>query len=279
MKAGRARGLSPAGFHDIAYVAWGDESAARPPVLCCHGLTRNGRDFDILAKALAADRFVFAPDMVGRGRSDWLRDPQHYAYPQYLADMNAVLQLLPDREVDWVGTSMGGLIGMMLAALPGSPIRRLVINDIGPFVPQAALTRIAGYVGRDESFADLAELEAQLRRNHAPFGPLSDAQWRHLAEHSHRRRADGRLALAYDPAIAVNLRLALRDWDLWEIWEKVNCPVLVLRGADSDLLLPETAARMMQSGADLSVFPGIGHAPALMAEDQIALVKAWLDRD
>jgi len=265
--------LGAAGFHRIHYTEWG----AGPVVLCVHGLTRNGRDFDRLAASLSGRRVV-CPDVVGRGRSDWI-DPAGYGYPQYLADMTALVARLGVDELDWVGTSMGGLIGMMLAAQPNSPVRRLVLNDIGPFVPKAGLERLAGYVGADPSFADLGEVEAYLRRVHAPFGPLADADWRHLAEHGHRRCSDGRLRLHYDPAIGKPFRDGtLADVDLWQLWDRIACPVLVLRGARSDLLLPATAAEMARRGplARVVELPGIGHAPVLMSADQIAIVADWL---
>ncbi len=180
----------------MAYAEWGAAEAARV-VLCVHGLTRSGRDFDRLAAALAASGCrVVCPDVVGRGSSDWLEDPAGYAYPQYLADMTALIARLDVEAVDWVGTSMGGLIGMMLAAQPGTPIRRLVINDIGPFIPKAALARIGDYLGQDQSFADLEAAEAHLRTVHAPFGPLTDAQWEHLTLHSVRPAAASAAASA-----------------------------------------------------------------------------------
>jgi pimeloyl-ACP methyl ester carboxylesterase len=274
-------GGAPGEPHRIAYVEWGDASADRL-VICCHGLTRNGRDFDFLAARLAGLRMrVVCPDIAGRGRSDWLQDPAQYGYPQYVADMSKLIAALGATQVDWVGTSMGGLIGMFLAALPESPIRALVLNDIGPVVPKSALERISGYVGNDESFGDLAALETHLRRIHAAFGPLTDAQWGHLAAHGHRGRPDGGYGLAYDPAIAVNVRQAVQDWDLWPSWDRITSPVLVLRGAQSDLLSAETAQAMTARGpkAELVTFPGIGHAPALMAEDQIDVVARWLTRN
>jgi pimeloyl-ACP methyl ester carboxylesterase len=271
---------SPTGTHTFAYADWGDASAERV-VICCHGLTRNGRDFDALARRLAEAGYrVICPDVAGRGRSDWLQDPAEYGYPQYLADMTALIASLGVATVDWIGTSMGGLIGLFLAAAPNTPIRSLILNDVGPFLPRAALERIAGYVGRDERFDNLAAVEAHLRQVHAPFGPLTDAQWRHVAEHGHRSRADGSVGLAYDPAIAVNVRQAVQDWDFWEVWDKLTQPTLVLRGALSDLLSAEVAAAMTRRGpnAELVTFPGIGHAPALMAEDQIEIVQRWLAR-
>ena len=268
-------GLGPHGFHRIAYVEWGE--ARDRAVICAHGLTRNGRDFDRLAVALAARRVV-CPDMAGRGRSDWLADGAGYGYPQYCADMNALIARLAVEAVDWVGTSMGGLIGLMLAARPNSPIRRLVLNDIGPFVPKAALARLAGYVGKDPAFADRAALEAYLRQVHATWGPLDDADWRHLAEHGHRRDEGGGLRLAYDPAIGRAFDGPLNDVDLWALWEKMTCPVLVLRGGQSDLLLRETAEAMTARGprARLVEFAEAGHAPSLMTAHQVDVVKDWL---
>lgn len=271
------QGLSAAGFHNIAYTEWGDPNAFRT-IICCHGLTRNGRDFDALAARLARYARVICPDIVGRGRSDWLRDPAHYAYPQYCADMNALIARLDVAELDWVGTSMGGLIGMTLAAQPGTPIRRLVVNDVGPFVPKAALLRISDYVGLDNRFSSLAAVETHLRKVLAPFGPLTDAQWQHLVAHGHRQRPDGTFGLAYDPAIAINVKMAVQDWDLWPVWDRIGVPTLLFRGADSDLLLPQTAEEMTQRGprAKLVTWPGLGHAPALMAPDQIGQIEAWL---
>jgi pimeloyl-ACP methyl ester carboxylesterase len=271
------RGLSAAGFHNIAYTEWGDPAASRT-IICCHGLTRNGRDFDALAARLAQHARVICPDIVGRGRSDWLRDPAHYAYPQYCADMNALIARLDVAALDWIGTSMGGLIGMTLAAQAGTPIRRLVVNDVGPFVPKAALLRISDYVGLDNRFSSLAAVETHLRKVLAPFGVLTDAQWQHLVAHGHRQRPDGTFGLAYDPAIAVNVKMAVQDWDLWPLWDCINVPTLLLRGADSDLLLPQTAEEMTKRGprAKLVTWPGMGHAPALMAPEQIGLIEEWL---
>ncbi len=272
------QGLGPRGFHRVAYHEWGSPEAGRV-VVCAHGLTRTGRDFDVLAADLSRDARVACPDFPGRGQSQWLLVPQDYAYPVYLGDMAALLARLGTEGVDWVGTSMGGLVGLMLAAQPGTPIRRLVLNDVGPFLPKAALERIAAYVGGDPRFPDLAALEAHLRRVHAPFGPLTDAQWRHLAEQSARRLPDGALALHYDPAIAEAFRAApAQDVNLWPLWDQIRCPVLVLRGAESDVLLRETAEEMGRRGprARLVEFGGVGHAPALLDPGQREVVRDWL---
>lgn len=270
--------LSPAGFHPMAYTQWGREGAERT-VVCVHGLTRNGRDFDHLALALSDGCRVACPDVVGRGRSGWLANPALYGYPQYVADMAVLLARLNVETVDWVGTSMGGLIGMMLAAQPGSPIRRLVINDVGPFVAQEGLQRIADYVGKDPVFEDMAAVEAYLRFVLMGFGRLTDRQWRHMAETSARRLPDGRFGLAYDPGIAAVFKAQpVGPVDLWHLWDRITCPVLVLRGAKSDILTAETAEEMTRRGprARLVTFAGAGHAPALMDEEQIAAVSTFL---
>jgi len=278
MKDQRFLGLSPAGFHGVAYTQWGQADNPRV-LLCVHGLTRNGRDFDALAAALSDRYRVLCPDVVGRGRSGWLRDPRHYGYPQYLADMTALVARSGAVEVDWVGTSMGGLIGMMMAAQPGTPVRRLVLNDVGALVPADALARITAYVGNDPRFPDRDALDAYLRGIYAPFGPFTDEQWRALVDSTARETADGDLALAYDPDIAVPLRAAApKDVELWAVWDAVRCPVLLLRGAESDVLRRETAEEMTRRGprARLVELPGIGHAPTLMSDEQIALVRGFL---
>jgi pimeloyl-ACP methyl ester carboxylesterase len=269
--------LSKAGFHQVSYRESGPPDPV--PVLCIHGLARNARDFDALAAVLAAaGRRVIAVDVVGRGDSGRLRDPLDYGYTQYLADTAALIARLDCREVDIVGTSMGGLIGMMLAAQPDTPLRRLVMNDVGPFIPKAALERILDYVGKDPRFADLGEAEAYHRRVYSGFGDLSDAQWRHLTETSVRREGQG-WCLHYDPRIAEPLRAsAPADVDLWALWDRVACPVLVLRGARSDLLLVETAREMTSRGprAEVIEVPGCGHAPALLEPAQTHAIRDWL---
>jgi pimeloyl-ACP methyl ester carboxylesterase len=278
MRSKTLLGLGPHGFHRFHYVEWGEPG--NPKVLICvHGLTRNGRDFDYLAAALEADYRVICPDVVGRGRSEWLSHKADYGYPLYLADMTALLARSGVEQVDWVGTSMGGLIGMFLAAQPGTPIRKLVMNDVGPYIPKLGLERIAAYVGKPLRFGDLAEMERYVRVIAAPFGPLSDAQWHHLTMHSARQLENDEYTFAYDPGIAEPFKAAeIQDIDLWAVWDAVHCPVLVLRGAESDVLTHADAEAMSQCGprARLVEFTGVGHAPALMAEDQIAVVRDWL---
>lgn len=282
MNSDSFQGLGSKGFHRIHYTDWGDPGAERI-VICVHGLTRNGRDFDFLARALAPDFRVVCPDIAGRGKSDWLSAKEDYAYPQYCADMAALIARVTSggksRRVYWVGTSMGGVIGMLLASRPQSPIEKLVLNDVGAVIPKAALERIAAYVGRDPRFRTLDELEGVLRIVCAPFGPLTDAQWRHLAESGAKRYEDGSWGLGYDPGIAIPLQKGpLADVDLWPFWDTIACPTLLLRGVQSDVLLKDTAAAMTRRGPrpKLVEFEGIGHAPMLLANDQIRAVRDFL---
>jgi pimeloyl-ACP methyl ester carboxylesterase len=280
MKARNLPVLGPRGFLNIAYWEW-EGPAGAPTVLCVHGLTRNGRDFDFLAEALSSRFRVVCPDMPGRGRSDWLEEAGSYAFPFYLSVLGALYARLDVPAVHWVGTSMGGLLGILFAALPKSPVRRLVLNDVGPVLPKQGLERIGEYVGRDPGFSNRQELEAYLRDVHAAFGPLTEAQWRHLAEHSGRTRSDGRLGLAYDPKIGEafsNPEAPLQDIDFWPFYDRVRCPTLVIRGGQSDVLRASDAAAMTERGprARLIEFPGIGHAPALMADDQITAIRDFL---
>ena len=270
--------LGPSGFFKLAWTEWGPLRAKRT-VLCVHGLTRNGRDFDVLARALAEqDCRVVCPDMPGRGESDWLPKADDYAYPTYMQTIAVLFARLDVEKVDWIGTSMGGLIGMLLAAHRGHFIGKLVLNDVGPFIPSAALQRLGAYVGRDPRFQDFGAVETYLRKVHAPFGQLSDAEWMQLAFHSAEESDDGDLRLRYDPAIGKPFQdKPADDLALWAFWDQIRIPVLAIRGADSDLLLRETLVRMTKrkncAGVEIA---GCGHAPALMAHDQIRIVSEFL---
>ena len=269
--------LSPHGFHRMTYYEWGD--AGNPRVLICvHGLTRNGRDFDDLARALSPDYRVLCPDVPGRGKSEWLAHKEDYSYPVYCADMAALIARSGAQSVDWVGTSMGGLIGMLLAAQPNSPIRKLVMNDVGPFIPKASLERLATYVGKPVSYDSFEALEQYIRTVSASFGPLTDAQWRHLTLTTATRKEDGRWGTNYDPTISLPFTGPIADVVLWPFWDQVRASTLLLRGTESDLLLTETARDMTTRGpkAKLVEFAGIGHAPMLMASDQINVVRQFL---
>ena len=283
MKSDSVLCLGSKGFHRMHYYEWGDAASPRI-VICVHGLTRNGRDFDFLAGMLAGEFRVICPDVVGRGQSEWLASKTDYNYVQYMTDMTALIARVTGgarKTVHWVGTSMGGLLGILLAAVPNTPIAKLVVNDAGTLVPKAALERMARYVGKDPRFSTLEELEAYLRRISAPFGPLTDEQWRHLTVHGAKHHADGSWGMSYDPAIGLALQGALADLDLSAQWNAIRCPTLLLRGAESDVLLAQTAQTMTTNGpkAKLVEFAGMGHAPMLMCENQARVVRDFLLND
>ncbi len=274
--------LSPSGLHRMAYVEWGDPRNPRV-VLCVHGLTRVGRDFDRLARALAPDFRVVCPDVVGRGCSDWLRDPTHYAVPQYVADMVTLIARLDVANVRWVGTSMGGLIGITLAGQTGTPIVRMVINDVGPTLDAAALARIGEYVGRPVRFASVEQAVDYVAQISAPFGLRSREEWREITEPVLRPDGDG-WVLHYDPRIGLPLHAvtpeaaAAGEAGLWALYDRIACPTLLTRGARSDLLSPATARLMTERGprAQLVEFDGVGHAPMFMHDEQIRVVRDFL---
>jgi pimeloyl-ACP methyl ester carboxylesterase len=273
------RWAGPDGFHDLAWTHWGARNLQHRAI-CVHGLTRTGRDFDALAQRLVLHGYqVACPDLPGRGRSERLRDAALYQPPTYVTALTHLLAALDWRSCAWIGTSLGGIVGMLAAALPGTPVARLVLNDIGAEISRAALLRIAEYLSHVPSFDTIAALEAHLREVHAPFGKLTDAEWRHLAETSAVRGTDGRVALHYDPAIAQGFAVPdSGDITLWPIWDRVQVPTLLLRGADSDLLSEAVARRMAaRPGVELATIAGAGHAPALMDHAQLARVAAFLD--
>jgi pimeloyl-ACP methyl ester carboxylesterase len=274
--------LAPEGLHRMAYWEWGD--AANPKVLVCvHGLTRQGRDFDTFAQAMQGDYRVVCPDVPGRGQSDWLKNPASYAIPQYVADMVTLLARLDASEVHWVGTSMGGLIGLGLAALPESPIRRLVLNDVGPAIEYAAIARIGGYVGQPAHWKTVDEAADALRAISLGFGPHTREQWLALTRPQLKADGDG-FKPHYDPALGVPFRAvtpelaAAGEAQLWQAYDALRCPTLVLRGAESDLLSRATADAMAQRGprARVHEVAGVGHAPMLVQPDQIAVVRDFL---
>ncbi|HSQ72728.1 MAG TPA: alpha/beta hydrolase [Rubrivivax sp.] len=278
--------LGSRGLHRMAYWEWGD--AANPRVLVCvHGLSRQGRDFDTLARDLAGRYRVICPDVVGRGRSDRLADPMGYAIPNYVADMVTLVARLGVEEVDWVGTSMGGLIGLGLASLPNSPVRRLVLNDVGPTIQPEALRRIGTYLGLPARWRTLDEAADATLAISQGFGPHTRDQWLALtraqlvADTDH---PEGGFKPHYDPAIAVPFRAitpemaATGEALLWQSYDRVSCPTLLLRGAESDLLSHDTALAMTRRGphARLHEFAGVGHAPMLVQAEQRAIVREFL---
>ena len=276
--------LDSRGLHRMAYWQWGD--AGNPKLLLClHGLSRQGRDFDTLARALAHEYRVVCPDVVGRGRSDWLADPMGYILPNYVADMVTLLARLDVRSVDLVGTSMGGLIGLGLASLSGSPVRRLVINDVGPAIDAQGLQRIGAYIGQPAHWDSLEKAADALWAVSQGFGPHSREQWLALTI-PQLKPDDDRAGFKprADPAIAVPFRAvtpelaAAGEALMWHSYDRLRCPTLLLRGAQSDILSRETAQAMTQRGprAQLHEFAGVGHAPTLVQAEQIEIVSGFL---
>lgn len=278
----KVQALSPCGLHEMAYWEWGQPDNPRV-LVCVHGLSRQGRDFDVLARRLQ-DRFrIVCPDVVGRGESDWLGDPRNYQLPQYVSDMVTLLARLGTPQVDWIGTSMGGLIGLALAALPASPIRRLVLNDVGPTIEWASLQRISSYLGRAPQFENCQQGADYLRSISQGFGPHSDDEWLALSRAMFKAEGD-RCRVHYDPRIGQGLAALTPELakageaQLWAAYEAVRCPTLLLRGTESDLLSATTAQAMTQRGprATLAEFKGVGHAPTLVHQDQIEVVERFL---
>lgn len=283
-----AAGVSSA--HRVKYVEW-EGKGEKGTLICVHGVFRNSRDFDVIAQHLADRGWrVVCPDLPGRGSSDKLPNPAFYAPPQYALDCVALLARLDVERVSWLGTSLGGLIGLTLAAVADSPIERLILNDVGTEpLPKDARDHIKTYAAEDRSFDTVEELEAYLRRIYAAFGELTDAQWRHLAEHSQCSKADGKLGVAYDVELG---RQVIRDMAAFDndavrdavrkaleaSWQQVHCPALVLNGTESLVLSAGTAAMAEKDGVTLKRFAGCGHAPALMNDEQIGVVRDWLER-
>ncbi len=281
------------GSHRMAYWSWGNPAAAHL-VVCAHGLSRQGRDFDVLAAALVdragAAIHVVCPDVVGRGRSDWLKDPSGYQIPNYAMDMLALLAALKPQQLDWVGTSMGGLIGTVVCGQPGLPlpvpVRRLVLNDVGPVIQWQAIQRIGQYLGNAPRFAALEQAAAAMWAISTTFGPHTPEQWLELSRHMVKpvEDAQGGVTLHYDPAIALPFRTITEasaqagEAMVWQLYDNIQAQTLLLRGAQSDVLSPATAAQMQQRGPKprLVEFAGVGHAPTLIAPDQVKTVVDFL---
>ena len=281
----------------MAYASWGPANAAHV-VFCVHGLTRQGRDFDILAQALVAAAEaaqlppvrVICPDVVGRGRSDWLPDPMGYQFPQYASDMAVLIQSLnsqrPIQRLDWVGTSMGGVIGMLLAAqeMP-VPIRNLVLNDIGPPVSWKSIQFMQTYVGEVGRFASVQDAANAMWEVSKSFGPHTTAEWLALSQHMVKRLDDGAYCLHYDPQLRVPIRAVTEEATkageamLWQIYDAVRCKTLLIHGAQSELLSVDAVKAMTQRGPRVQVatLEGVGHAPTLTHQDQIDIVLAFLE--
>jgi pimeloyl-ACP methyl ester carboxylesterase len=265
---------------EIHYMEWGERG--NPSLIMWHGLARTGRDFDDIACALADRWHIVAPDTIGRGLSQWSPAPEReYCYDFYARLAAGLLDHLELAAVDWLGTSMGGAIAIRAGAGPlKGRIRRLVINDIGPQVAAAAVERIRSYAGKPPRFERVSELEAYFRQVYKPYGYLTDAQWRRLTETSARRLPDGGITTHYDPKMVLQFECHPNDNDQWPQWDALDCEILCLRGAQSDLLLPETAETMSRRNPRCRVVTveGCGHAPALNVPEQIGVVAEFLAR-
>lgn len=275
--------LSPAGLHRISYKEWGDFD--NPNVLVCvHGITRVSDDFDVLAQALSDHYRVICPDIVGRGQSDSLPNPQFYQVPQYVSDMVTLLARLDVETVDWFGTSMGGLIGMGLASMPNNPIRKLILNDVGPSLNLEAIARIGDYIGQDVRFDTFDEAAAYIREVSISFGAHTEAQWHKLAADVLKKNQDGKWIRHYDlnlsvPVKAITPELAVAAQAmLWKAYDAITCQTLLVRGGDSDLLSIAAAQEMTQRGphAQLIEIAGVGHAPTFVQPEQIAIARNFL---
>lgn len=289
------------GGHRMAYWQWGQPDAGHV-IVCVHGLSRQGRDFDVLAQALVdagssveGGIRIVCPDVAGRGASDWLKDPMGYQVPAYAADMLAMLGQVhgqaPISTLDWIGTSMGGLIGIILCGQPGLPlpakVRKLVLNDVGPAIQWQALVRIGQYLGKAGEFNSVQDAADAMWAVSTGFGPHTPAQWLALSQHMVKPVSDApgsKWRLHYDPAMAVPFRQSTEEATkqgeamLWQLYDNIQAQTLVLRGGNSDLLSPETALAMQERGphARLVEFAGVGHAPTLIATDQVDAIKGFL---
>ena len=275
--------LSPAGLHRMSYKEWGD--AKNPKVLLCvHGLTRVADDFDALAQSLIHEYRVVCPDVVGRGQSDWLSNPQFYQIPQYVSDMVTLLARLDAQTLDWFGTSMGGLIGIGVASMANNPIRKLILNDVGPTINADAIQRIGKYLEKEMCFDTFEQAEAYIRQISISFGPHSDVQWHKIARDVLKQDAQGKWKLHYDLKLAIPFHAitpeiaAAGQAMLWSSYDAITCSTLLVRGAESDLLSAETAQQMGLRGprATMVEIAGVGHAPTFVQEDQIAIAKQFL---
>jgi pimeloyl-ACP methyl ester carboxylesterase len=272
-------GLNPQGFHKISYLEWGDES--NPEVLICvHGLTRNAHDFDYLARKVQKKYRIACPDLIGHGKSDYIGHSEAYTFTQYMNDMVSFLSRINAKKIHWLGTSIGGIVGMMLAAQPGSPIKSLILNDVGMIVPSMSLHRVGTYARNNKGFASFDAAKSYFQTVLAPNGILGEQKWNHVTKHGTYIDEKGELYLAYDPTIGqIFVNQAVPTLHLETYWQGIKCPILVLRGEYSDFLPPEIIRKMLyfQPNAKIITIPDCGHAPSLMEPQQIQYVEDWLE--
>lgn len=293
MEAHTFLGLSSEGFHRIFYREYGNLNART--LIAVHGLTRNSSDFHFLGESLKNEYNLFAPDIAGRGKSDWFINPWNYNFPQYLADMTALIARTGVEELVWLGTSMGGILGMILASLPCEcpPIQALILNDIGPVIPKQAIDRIKKYAGIKLVFQDLKEASMRLREIYKPYGFTNEEEWEYLIQNSVEQQEDGTYTLAYDSRALSTLGEEIpgqqqqqmqKDQEgnliFWNYWDLIKCPVLVIQGEQSDILTDDIINEMKTRGPqfDHIVIENTGHAPALFAESRIKLIQDWLGK-
>lgn len=271
--------LSEEGFHRLAYREWG-KRGKKPTLICVHGVTRLAQDFDVLAQRLSKDYHVVCLDVVGRGDSDWFRSHRFYNFAQYCSDVTALIAHLNVEKVHYLGTSMGGIIGIILAAFPKTPIQSLIVNDVGPEMVMSEIRRIGTYIGKAPDFASREEALAFVRTTYGSFGKLTDAQWENMADYSVRNFGDT-LRVHYDPQIGKAFRsnYAFYTFALWSYWEKIHCPTMTLRGKESTFLTKNVAEKMGQRGPQniLIEIDDAGHAPALLSDFEFTAIKQFLD--
>ncbi|MFT5421523.1 MAG: pimeloyl-ACP methyl ester carboxylesterase [Candidatus Endobugula sp.] len=270
-------GLSNEGFHRNYYREWGDPDSEHT-IICVHGVTRLSRDFDTLAEELSKTYRVICPDIVGRGYSDWFGNKQNYNFLQYCADMNALIANLNVEKVHWIGTSMGGLIGLILGALTHTPIQSLILNDVGPNLKRAELQRLGQYIGKAPTFPTKEDLFAYYEKTYAAFGRLPKKQWQEMALYSAFEESYG-YRMHYDPKIgdAFRASYSFYNFDLWKYWEDIDCPSLLIRGELSTFFPQEVADKMCQRGSDVqfSEVKNVGHAPMLNSKTEINTIKKF----
>ncbi len=270
-------GLSNEGFHRNYYREWGDPDSEHT-IICVHGVTRLSRDFDALAMELAKTYRVVCPDIVGRGYSDWFGNKQNYNFLQYCADMNALIANLDVEKVHWIGTSMGGLIGLILSALPHTPINSLILNDVGPELKRAELQRLGKYIGKAPKFHSQEELFDYYKETYQAFGILPDKQWQQMALYSSFQEDYG-YRMHYDPKIGDAFRASYSffNFDLWKYWEEIECPTLLIRGELSTFFSTDTADKMMGRGTEVlyEEIENVGHAPMLNSKNEINIISSF----
>jgi len=271
---------NPQGYHRMAYREWGDRNDK--VLICVHGLSGNSADFQDLAIALQDHYRIICPDIVGRGESDWLADPLNYGLPLYVSDVLTLIQQLKLNPVDFLGTSMGGLIGMFLAAKAPGVISRLIINDIGPCLPAEGLKRVVKENTEKPDLQTWEQVQQYIRKRYAPSGKTSDREWEDLAKNTVKLTPENTYRLHYDPNIVANLAQVppdkLKTLEFWQEWSSVNCPVLLLHGEHSDMLVPEIIEQMQATHPETTVqeFANCGHSPSLTSAEQIQAIVNWL---